>query len=292
MKTKVTNFGDRQERCRGEVQRDRRDRAASGGQRARARIRWLELLKAIDACLPAAEEPKPIDEKATDKAAARAAEIMQRPELHIINVDSLEVDDIAAWKTATDPLRAKAAEAAGAGAKPAADPPADSSAAAAASKGPTWIIQIAGRHYHNADRDHQGAEYLNETLIKALRTKTIELPREDGAGKETVRMDDLGISCATIVRKSPHLVDESLVDPNIDAGGGVADDMMGNRPHLPPREGNSSTPNIINVKRFDFVVQFIWQPKTPLERRKAKEAREAAEKAKQAAQATTPKGQP
>jgi hypothetical protein len=41
--------------------------------------------------------------------------------------------------------------------------------------------------------------------------------------------------------------------------------------------------------KFDFVVQFCWQPKTPAERRKAKEA---AEKAKKAAQAANNTGQP
>ena len=51
------------------------------------RVRWLELAKAINACLPPAEEPKPIDEKAKDKQAARANEIMRRPNLHITNID-------------------------------------------------------------------------------------------------------------------------------------------------------------------------------------------------------------
>ncbi len=90
-------------------------------------------------------------------------------------------------------------------------------------------------------------------------------------------MKDLGISYPTIVRKSP-LEDESIVDPNTEAaeGGAAAD---------------GSPAKTINVKHFDFVVQFCWQPKTPPERRKAIKEREAAEKAKKAAQAANNTGQ-
>ena len=45
---------------------------------------------------------------------------------------------------------------------------------------------------------------------------------------------------------------------------------------------------MIKPLKFEFVVQFCWQPKTPAERRKAKEA---AEKAKKAAQAANNTGQ-
>ncbi|MFZ1934501.1 MAG: pilus assembly protein PilM [Thermoguttaceae bacterium] len=254
------------------------------------RIRWLELLKAIDACLPPAEEPKPIDEKAKDKEAARTNEIMQRPELHITNLDCLAVDDITAWKTATDAMRGKKADATAAATAtaPAADPPADNPSnpsEATAAKGPTWIIQIAGHHFHNATLDNEGAEYVNNTLIKALREKTIELPTEDGKGKEVVSMKELGVSYPTIIKKSP-LEECPLDDPNLDdsEGGGMIGPLGG---HAAP-SGDGSPAKVIKPLKFEFVVQFCWQPKTPAERRKAKEA---AEKAKKAAQAANNTGQ-
>jgi type IV pilus assembly protein PilM len=237
------------------------------------RVRWLELLQAIDACLPPAEEPKPIDEKVKDKQAARAEEIMQRPDLHITNIDSQEVDDIMGWKTATESLREKPAEGTATTPATAVDPPAENPAGAPAKPGPCWIIQIAGRHYHNIDMYNQGAAYLNKTLIKNLREKTIKLPSEDGKGTEEVSMKYLGISYPTIVSKLP-LEDETIDDPNVDAA-----------------EGESAPAKAINLKRFDFVVQFCWQPKTPAERHKAIKEREAAEKAKKAAQPANNTGQ-
>jgi type IV pilus assembly protein PilM len=262
------------------------------------RIRWLELLKAIDACLPPAEEPKPIDEKAKDKEAARTNEIMQRPELHITNIDCLEVDDITAWKAATDAMRGKKADAAAAApapataaAAPTADPPADNSSnpsEATQARGPTWIIQIAGHHFHNATLDNEGAEYVNNTLIKALRDTTIKLPTEDGK-MEDVSMKDLGISYPTIIKKSP-LEECLLVDPNLDnsEGGGMGG-MIGPLGGHPAPSGDDSPAKMIKPLKFEFVVQFCWQPKTPTERRKAKEV---AEKAKKAAQAANNTGQP
>jgi type IV pilus assembly protein PilM len=260
------------------------------------RIRWLELLKAINACLPPAEEPKAIDEKVKDKEAARAKEIMQRPELHITNFDCQQVDDIAAWKTATESLRKKAAEAktADAAAAAPADPPADNPPGAATTKAPTWIVQLAGYHFHNANRDNNGAEYLNNTLIKALREKTIELPSEDGKGTEVVSMENLSISYPTIIKKTAHLEECPLVDPNSgepEGGMGGMVGMAGGMPHPAGfgGEGGGGGDKSIRVLKFDFVVQFCWQPKTPQERRLAKEA---AEKAKKAAQAANNARQP
>ncbi len=168
----------------------------------------------------------------------------------------------------TEAMRGKTADAA---ATPGAavDPPAETSSAAP-SKGPTWIIQIAGCHYHNADTYHQGAEYLNETLIKNLREKTIELPSEDGK-TEKVSMKDLGISYPTIVKKSP-LEECVLVDPNAQApdAGGMGN-MMGNAGYGPMPGDSARTAETLKPLKFDFVVQFCWQPKTPAERRQGRQ---------------------
>ena len=88
-------------------------------------------------------------------------------------------------------------------------------------------------------------------------------------------MEDLGISYPTIVKKS-QLEECTLVDPNVETsdGGGMG-------PAIGPSRmaaDNAPAAKMIKLLKFDFVVQFCWQPKTPAERRKAKEA--AAEKAK------------
>jgi type IV pilus assembly protein PilM len=264
------------------------------------RIRWLELLKAIDACLPREEQKDAKAEKQIGKDGKEkplsAEDVMARPELHITNVDCQEMDDLAAWKTAVGVTDEKAADAGGTAADAggtAAAPAGEAEAASgAAAKGPMWIIQVAGYHYHNAARDDQGAEYLRRTLIKSLREKTVKLPIGDGkGGMEEVLVKDLGISCPTIVKKT-RLEKDSIVDPNTEAttGGGGTGAAAGRL--RPTADDGGPTVRVIEPLRFEFTVQFCWQPKTPLERRKAKEAREAEEKAKKAAQAANTTGQP
>ena len=43
-----------------------------------------------------------------------------------------------------------------------------------------------------------------------------------------------------------------------------------------PAANDAAAPSTIRLQRFDFVVQFCWQPKTPTERRDAKKAKEQA----------------
>ena len=236
-------------------------------QNVEGRIRWLELLKAIDACLPRGEDPKPADAKESkEKEVALAEDIMRRRELHITNIDSQEVDDIAQWQTVAG-LTPDVSSTPSPGADAAS---AENPSGASPAKRPTWIIQIAGLHYHNATRDNQGAQYVRNTLIKNLRKNTVELPTADGKGVERVSMEDLGISCPVLL-KAPRVYEVPITDAN----------------------GNE-----IMLKQFDFVVQFCWQPKTPQERQEAakiakeKEAKEALEKANAPVQPANNKGQP
>ncbi len=243
------------------------------------RIRWLELLKAIDACLPRREDLKPDDPDAKEgkEKTMSADDVMRAPELHITNFDCLEVDDITAWKSATEAMRAKAADAGGAPPAQPADAPAENPPDATPTKGPTWIIQIAGHHYHNAIRDNQGAEYLTNTLIKALRNKKVELPTEDGKGTELVSMKELGISYPTIVKHSP-LVEEEMVDPNSESPEGGGGGMMGMggarwpaRARQPPRPSGRS--GSISPCSSAGSQKLHWNAAKPRKRRKPKRGR-------------------
>jgi len=196
---------------------------------------------------------------------------------------------MAAATTGGDPMGgAAAADAVGAAADPNQLGP----------KGPGWVVCLGGHHYHNADQRNQGAEFVRRTLIEGLRKNKVLLPAGE-RGSEEVSMSELGITYPVLVNPK-RVYQEELVDPNIDPdtgapGGGMGGGMPGGPGiHVGPIPGNTPAPGAppakaagdgpaakgtITVPRFDFVVQFCWQPKTPAERREAKKARE---------QATTP----
>ena len=97
------------------------------------------------------------------------------------------------------------------------------------------------------------------------------------------------------MKKSP-VYEYELTDPNAESpagtgrmgdgltGRGGRTGLMGPGPAV--AEGDESGSHAIKLQRFDFVVQFFWQPTTPQER-KAKEAAEKAKEAEEKAKAAT-----
>ncbi|MGD9722216.1 MAG: type IV pilus assembly protein PilM [Pirellulales bacterium] len=232
------------------------------------RLLWLELYDALNQCLPA------------DPADKRPPDLADRNELHIESINCERFTDLGTWyQQGISDLISKqqmggagAAPAAGAeGAPPAApvDPSADPAAAAAAAaggdaaaadaapSGAGWVIQLVGYHYHNKDLQMSGSTFVRDTLIKQLRDGKVKLPGKDGQPTE-VSTKDLGISHPVIVSEivAPRLVELPGVAPAPDDANGV--------------------PRPAQVKRFDFILQFAWQP-TPLGKRIEK----AEERAKQ-----------
>jgi type IV pilus assembly protein PilM len=200
------------------------------------RLVWLELLTAINQCLP------------SDPEDARPEDISHRNELHITAIDCQKTDDLAAWFTvmkdrgwyeppAETELDVTAA--AGAPASEEADGEAAGADGAAGDEeiagpsGPGWVVQLTGYHYHNFDvaGPAQGAQYVRNTLIRNLHNQVIQLPKatiQEGVGdepivilptgenaeSEEVTMGELGVSYATLV--NPLIVREVNV-PNPEA---------------------------------------------------------------------------
>lgn len=259
------------------------------------RIRWLELLKAVNACLPsdspreAAEE----DEEENQKKIPPADRIAARNELHITNLECQKAEDVSQWYEIIkqwDPEAKKPSNA---------DPMAQDETNAYANdgmgggfenataelKGPGWIIQLRGYHYHNADQNDYGAEYVRNTLLENLRNGTLELPSGDSGESEEVTTKELGISHPVLVNP-PKVETVELPNPNADSasagprpGRGALGGIGGGPMMQPVTENNSTEPDTFRLRRFEFDVQFCWQPKTPSERLEAKQAKEEAEKA-------------
>ena len=138
------------------------------------RIRWLELMRAINQCLPPhkiqnAKTPEPKADKPKTEATAQAApdasgvKITDREELHLKNLECQYCDDVGTWFTLVKPDYKGPDVAAPAGAAPA-DPAAAAGATAPPAptgeqpgeqagptgpKGPGWIVKLEGYHYHN-----------------------------------------------------------------------------------------------------------------------------------------------
>jgi type IV pilus assembly protein PilM len=161
--------------------------------------------------------------------------------------------------------------------------------------GPTgegWIIQLHGYHLHNSDpantadplRGDEGAEFVRRSLIEKLRNGTVKLPSSSGEMVD-VAMKDLGISYPVItppleiirpVRFDPLAIDEmdatkrwSDYQNSLQPTG-----LGGQRP--PAGAAKVEPPEYLDLRRWDFKVQFIWQPK-PRGQRENPEPEEGAE---------------
>ena len=169
------------------------------------RIRWLELLKAINACLPTGEDPKP----ARTAKKRWPTQISRRKELHVTNIDCQQVDDESGVVRRREEVgrnragrRRHNAGDCGARRPPAAAPADNPAGAQPTPSQPCGSSNSRGHHYHNADRNNMAPNYVRNTLIKNLREKTIELPTGDNGQMEEVSMKDLGISYPVLVESA------------------------------------------------------------------------------------------
>jgi type IV pilus assembly protein PilM len=255
------------------------------------RVRWLELLKAIDACLPADPPKDAADaDKKDGKNVSPAERISNSKELHITNLDCQQTDDVSVWYSQVkqwDPAAKKTASESSA--DPTSQGGTDASTASdsgangveSGPKGPGWIIRLYGYHYHNADRKDYGAEYVRRTLIDSLSNGKLKLPSGDQGKIEVVTMKELGISHPMLI--DPQKIQPvELPNPNADlpsagpAGRGDGGLLGPGRTAMQPGAGsNTGESDMIHLQQFDFNVHFCWQPKSPTARLEAKKAAEA-----------------
>ncbi len=166
--------------------------------------------------------------------------------------------------------------------------------------GPTgagYVIRLTGYHYHNSDKaqTNQGAEYVRNTLIKNLETGPFFVngewltPKELGIGFpclinpgriRTVRVTDPNVRPSTLVPGAGTMGPTGIPTGSLIPGGATGALGTG----APGSSATMTIPGVIELKRFDFVIEFVWQPKTESERKQAREEaqRQAAEAAAQA----------
>jgi len=259
------------------------------------RLRWPEFLRAVNSCLP------------SDPPENRPEEIMLRNELQITSFQCFPMQRMEDWfavlqqwyQTPDAQPGAAGAAASGGSAAP---------AAATEGGGPVgegWRCVLTGYHYHNRRtavnspgvQFVQGAQYVRDTLIKNLEEGKVVLPRGVEGGEELVSMKELGIGYP-ILPNPGQIVDEVIPNPKakpasqLGAPGseammpeeyGLEGSGFGSAPGrvrtpyargTATEEGDEEEP-YIQLRRFDFRVEFCWQPKLPTERHEEQQAEQS-----------------
>jgi len=130
--------------------------------------------------------------------------------------------------------------------------------------GEGWVVQLVGYHFHNEDyhAPFEGRTYLRTTLIESLlgeRGEIVTVTAGPEAG-EKVLPKEIGIGFPAIIESSP--IENYWLSTAVDS---VGDDGMGMGPSRGPTRGASGEllEEGLELKKYDFIIQFVWQPKTP-----------------------------
>jgi type IV pilus assembly protein PilM len=234
------------------------------------RLLWVEVMKAINASLPRD------DVNGSDPAA-----IANKEQLQITQIECQKLDDLATWWSSAKQWYRNPNEGAAAPPADAAQPAASAPAAPAEPKGPGWVIQLTGFHFHNSEdrREDNGNDFLMRTLIKNLHEPYIQ----------GTPVGALGISHATSIDPPPitwdfqvPLTDDEIAaleaekkktdgddaDDNANPGGGVGPGA-GGPGGLAAGGGMQRGRQDKPTRRqpvFQFLVQFCWVETPPSKR--------------------------
>lgn len=241
------------------------------------RTRWLEMLQAVNACLPQAnfegEIPSVIQKRQqihlTDFRVERFRDLRQwaTPAVQQARAATIDLEapppgsarakeakkPAQAAKKATPKLKGKAAKLAQKqkererqkakkkGAKKA------GSSSGPTPRGPGYVVQFSGYHFYAPPGDEPAdavrARFIKETLIKNLESMVLEFP-EPGSAENVVSKstESLGISYPVFLREDPA---EVIMVPN-------------------PNKYTVREKKEISLVKYNFVIQFAWQPAEPV----------------------------
>ncbi len=237
------------------------------------RKRWLQLWEAVQVCLPREKFEGFIPEKKS-----------MENRIYITSMTSQEVPDLKAWYAAVlsgkDPLAGGIDDGGGqgGGAGPpsggragggsmgamqggAAGAPGDGAAPSTiklpddAPTGKGWVITLKGYHYHNNRElpDEMGANYVQRTLVEALKREQVVLPpKPNETEPQIVKIKNLGITHPVAIR--PGNIDWNNMELNPDwdekKSAGKAEKFIVQPIYPAKSEGY-------------FTVQFAWRPDLP-----------------------------
>ncbi len=243
------------------------------------RLLWLEVIKAINAALPK-------DERPAEERKETGEDICRRNELHITAMDARYFEDLESeWYSNIEEKYLisrglkSGTEGEGEGAEEFAEESAEEPVDLSASG---WVFQLTGYHYHNQfDRTNEMAQFVNNTLIKNLEEGHVELPDGENDELQQVPLSDVGISHAWVwggrrLKDEIFRPGEGVIDASSSRRFNVSR-SSGSREGLGEDGQDRQEPKLIQLKRYDFVVQFCWRLTPKTERRRLAEERRRAE---------------
>ncbi|HVX14187.1 MAG TPA: type IV pilus assembly protein PilM [Pirellulales bacterium] len=180
----------------------------------------------------------------------------------------------AASPTATPPANGAAptpGNAAAQPAAPAAAPPMEPP------KGPGWVFELKGYHYHNPQGRDFGETFVARTLLKNLRLEEVVIPKEERweGGPATFPLKKLGIGHSVLITTNNVNWSNELEVDDIEEGPenfadakASSEKKVGRGPARPmpptaPGAGGQVKRKRIAAPRYDFWVQFCWQVPPP-----------------------------
>jgi len=165
-----------------------------------------------------------------------------------------------------------------------------------------WVIELKGYHYFNADKRKSGRTHLLKTLLAQLESGSIALPIDPtGESKQLAlfTMKELGIAYPTLIRDEPIKLNYTIPNKNRQdatdsgdstTGGGLvggpgaasgpgalggpgtlggtgpAAGASGDKKGGAKKKDEVEEPEFFEAPRYDFTIQFVWQP-VPLSQR-------------------------
>ncbi|MEZ6070039.1 MAG: type IV pilus assembly protein PilM [Pirellulales bacterium] len=255
------------------------------------RRKWLEVLKAINACMPSDPE-----DNAPEKLGDRNIVFIEK-------IDSQWDDKLKTWASRVDKYYVNMVPTEK---KEGADPGADNGAAMPVAgpggtksgdeedrpplpDGAGWVFEIKGYHFHNqrdSDPQDRGYDYLARTVIKNLQQQRVKVKTPDG--EEEIPVGELGIKFPVILDPKPiQWFDEMAATPGAAMMGGMGSMGMGPMGMGPMggrglyskmgmgtggATGQHPSNKILDSSgtmldpeeqgtdgRYDFIIQFCWQ---------------------------------
>ena len=193
-----------------------------------ARELWLEAIKAINLCIPTDTTERPKDIR----------DIPKRREMKITSIDCRRSPELSNWYATLVPYHEKPADPNA----PAPPPP----------SGPGWVFEIRGSHYYNEDPNEIGPVFVKNTLMKNLQLPEVPLPLAERVpgGPTTYKVGKIGISHPVLCAPGVPVIEAHAIEQSMTPVGGSV----------------SGQPEYVELKRFDFVVQFCWKEILPSQR--------------------------